>query len=73
MGSFIVGLTATVRQQASRIGRPREVWIRKGPEKMMAFLKARWKLKESVKAPTKAGPTDAEYLPTGSEKVQTMS
>ncbi len=71
-GSLKVGLTPMVSRKASRNERPKADSISTGPEKMMAFLKARWKLKESVKAPTKAGPTDAEYLPTGSEKVQTM-
>ncbi len=72
VGSLKAGLTSTVREKASRNERPKADSISMGPEKMMALLKARWKLKESVKAPTKAGPTKAEYLQTGSEKVQTM-
>ncbi len=72
-GPLKAARTSTVSEKASRNERPKADSISMGPEKMMAFLKARWKLKESVKAPTKAGPTDAEYLPTGSEKVQTMA
>jgi hypothetical protein len=40
--------------------------------KKMAFLKARWKLNVSLKAPTKAELAEAESLPVASEKVRTM-
>jgi hypothetical protein len=43
------------------------------PGKMMTFLKARWKSTASVKAPTKAEPTEAVSRPMASEKVRTMA
>ena len=53
--------------------RPKADSISTGPEKMMAFLKARSKSKVSQKAPTKAEPKEAESRPMGSETVQTKA
>ncbi len=39
----------------------------------MAFQKAPWKSKVSVKVAPKAAPTEPGSLPMGSEKVQTMA
>jgi hypothetical protein len=72
-GSLKAGLTSMVFEKASRNERLRADWISMGPEKMMAFLKARWKSKVSLKAPTKAGPKEAANLLIGFEKVQKMA
>jgi hypothetical protein len=67
------GLSPMVSRKASRKQRPTVDSISKGPEKMMAFLKARSKSKVSQKELTTAGPKDAESPPMGSQKVQTMA
>jgi hypothetical protein len=71
--SLKAGLTSMVSEKASRNERLKADWISMGPEKMMAFLKARWKSKVSLKAPTKAGPKEAVNLLIGFEKVQKMA
>ena len=62
-----------VARKASRNERPTADSISMGHEKMMAILTACSKSKVSRKVPTKAGPSQAETPPMGSEKVQTMA
>jgi hypothetical protein len=53
-GSLKAGKTLTVPEKASRNEMLKANWKWMGPEKVMAFLKAPWKPKVSVKAPMKA-------------------
>jgi hypothetical protein len=62
-GSLKGGLTWTVSEKASRNERLKADWISMGPAKTMAFQKARWKSKVSLKASTKAGQKEARSLP----------
>ena len=72
-GSLKAALTLTVTEKASRKEPLKEDRSRKGPGKTMAFLTARGKQTVSVKAPTKAEPTEPENLPMGFVKAQMMA
>ena len=70
-GSMKAGVISKVSENALRNTRLKVDWIWMEPGKTMAFLKARWKSKASLKVTTKVEPKDAGSLPNSSEKVQT--